>query len=148
MNKRRRTELTLLLDVLLLLSGIMLITILVSSCSYGFSACANQHQNDDSSITSSCHRESFSSIEDPANNNISDSNSTGIMIIGHNGTTGVHLVGKVKFSSLPSTLPTASEGQQVHVIPFHPKNLTSFLAEKSRLESYKARCQGFCYPAE
>lgn len=134
MNKRRRTELTLLLDVLLLLSGIMVITILVSSYSYGFSACAIQHQHDDNSITSSCHRERFSSIGDPANNIISEPNNSGIMLIGHNGTTGVHLVGKVKLSSLPSPLPTASVGQQLHVIPFHPKNLTSFLAEKRQAD--------------
>ena len=133
MNKRR-TELTLLLHVFLLLSGLMLImmTISVSSYSYGFSACANQRDNN--SITTSCHRERYSSIEDPANNTISEPNSSGIIMIGHNATAGVHLAGKVKLGSLPSTVPAASEGQQLHVIPFHPKNLTSFFAEKRQAD--------------
>jgi hypothetical protein len=56
------------------------------------------------------------------------------MIIGHNATDGVHLVGKVKLSTLPRFIPAASEGQQPHVIPFHPKNLTSSLAEKRQTD--------------
>ena len=58
----------------LLVSGLMLITISVSSYSYGFSACANQR--DDNSITTSCHRGRYSSIEDPANNIDSELNSS------------------------------------------------------------------------
>ncbi len=131
MNKRR-TELT--PHVFLLLSGLMLIiiTISVSSHSYGLSACANQP--DDNSITTSCQRERYSSVEDPANNTTSELNSSGIIIIGHNATSGVHLAGKIKLSSLPSSVPGASEGQQPHVIPFHPKNLTSFFAEKRQAD--------------
>ena len=131
MNKRR-TELT--PHVFLLLSGLMLIiiTISVSSHSYGSSACANQP--DDNSITTSCQWERYSSVEDPANNITSEPNRSGIIIIGHNATSGIHLAGKIKLSSLPSSVPAASEGQQLHVIPFHPKNLTSFFAEKRQAD--------------
>lgn len=129
---KRRTELT--PYVFLLLSGLMLIiiTISVSSHSYGSSACANQP--DDNSITTSCQRERYSSVEDPANNTTSGLNSSGIIIIGQNATSGVHLAGKIKLSSLPSSVPAASEGQHPHVILFHPKNLTSFSAEKRQAD--------------
>jgi hypothetical protein len=129
MNKMR----TWLLQVFLVLSGLMLITITisVSSHSYGSSACAIQ--SDDNSIATSCQRERYSCVEDPANNTTSELDS-GIIVTGHNATSGVHLAGKIKLSSLPSSNPAASEGQQPHVIPFHPKNLTSFSAEKSQAD--------------
>jgi dolichyl-phosphate-mannose--protein O-mannosyl transferase len=131
---KRRIEQTRLLHSFLLLSGLMLIiiTISVSSHSYGSSACANQP--DGNSITTSCQRENYSSLEGQANNTTSESNSSSIMVIGHNATSGVLLAGKIKLSSLPSSVPAASEGQQIHVIPFHPKNLTSFSAEKRQAD--------------
>jgi hypothetical protein len=125
---------TWLLQVFLVLSGLMLITITisVSSNSYGSSVCANQP--DDNSIPTSCKRENYSSVEVPATNTTSELNSSGIIVIGHNATSGVHLAGKIKLSNLPSSNLAASEGQQPHVIPFHPKNLTSFSAEKSQAD--------------
>jgi hypothetical protein len=130
MNKRR-IKLTLLLHVFLLLSGLMIIimSISVSNYIYGFSTRANHR--DANSLTTSCQGERNSAIQD-ANNSTSDLNDNGI--IGHNATTGVHLVGNVKLSSLPSSVPAASEGQQPHVMPFHSKNLTSFLAEKRQAD--------------
>jgi hypothetical protein len=132
MNKRR-IKLTLLLHVFLLLSGLMIIimSISVSNYIYGFSTRANHR--DANSLTTSCQGEGNSAIQD-ANNSTSDLNNNGIIIIGHNATTGVHLVGNVKLSSLPSSVPAASEGQQPHVMPFHSKNLTSFLAEKRQAD--------------
>ena len=132
MNKRR-TELTLLLHDFLVLSGLMMIimSISLSNYTYGFSARANQR--DANSITTSCQGKRNSPIQD-ANNSTSDLNNNGIMIIGHNATDGVHFVGKVKLSNLPSSIPAATEGQQPHVILFHPKNLTSFFAEKRQAD--------------
>ena len=132
MNKRR-TELALLLPVFLLLSGLMIImSISKSNYIYGFSTLANHR--DANSMRTSCQAEGNSSIQDTNTNSTSDLNNSGIITIGHNATTGVHLVGKVKLSGLSSTVPAAPEGQQPHVIPFHPKNLTSFLAEKRQAD--------------
>jgi len=132
MNKRR-TELTLFSHIFLLLSAVMIITsISVPIYIDGFSACANKP--DHNSITTFCQVERNASLQNPANNITSDPNSNGIVIIGHNATAGVHLVGNVKLSSLPRSVPAESGGQQPHVIPFHPKNLTSFLAEKRQAD--------------
>jgi hypothetical protein len=132
MNKRR-TELTSLSRVFLLLSGLVIImSISISNYIYGFSTRANHC--DANSITASCQAERNSSIQDTNINSTSDLNNNGIITMSHNATTGVHLAGKVKLSGLPTTVPAAPEGQHPHVIPFHPKNLTSFLAEKRRAD--------------
>jgi hypothetical protein len=132
--KERRIKLTLLLHVFLLLSGLVIIIIVsisVSNYIYGVSIRANHR--DANSITTSIQGEGNSAIQD-VNNSTSDLNDNGIIIIGHNATPGVHFVGKVKLSSLPSSVPAASEGEQPHMMPFHSKNLTSFLAEKRQAD--------------
>jgi hypothetical protein len=132
MNKRR-TELTLLLHVFLLLSGLMMIIMFISEPNYTYGFSANVNQRDGNSIMTSCHAKRNSSIQD-GNNRALELNKNVIIIIGHNAAARVDLVGKMKLSSLSSPVPATSEGQQLHVIPFHPKNLTSFLAEKRQAD--------------
>lgn len=134
MNKSR-IKLTLFLQVFLLLSGlvIMIIIISISVSNYIYGVGIRANHRDANSITTSIQGEGNSAIRD-ANNSTSDLNDNGIITIGHNATTGVHLVGNVKLSSLPSSVPAASEGQQPHMMPFHSKNLTSFLAGKRQAE--------------
>lgn len=132
MNKRR-TEPTFLLDVFLLLSGLMMIIMFISEPNYTYGFSASVNQRDGKSITTFCHGERNSSIQD-GNNRALQLNKNGIIIIGHNAAARVDLVGKTKLSSLSSSVPATSEGQQPRVIPFHPKNLTSFLAEKRQAD--------------
>jgi len=108
------------------------LTILFSMAS---STNVNATEPNDTS-TATYQLESNSSFQNTGKNNItSDSNVN--TSVGHNAATGgvgvIHL-GKTKVSSLARAAAPPSGVQQLHVIPFHPKNLTAFLAAKRQAD--------------